>query len=130
MKLARPLAIIPFIASASLEGKSGHFVTINGSGQVATAAAAGNVPIGLALTEGKAGESVSVALSRGGMAGTVRVKLAGNVTAVGTLLVHQAGGKVIADPNVGSRIVVAQALETGVTDELIEAILIPPMALA
>lgn len=130
MKLARTLAILPFLAASDLTSKSGHFVTVSAAGEVDVPAAATDAPFGLALTEAPAGEPVSVALSRGGLAGTVRVKLAGPVPAIGALLALQAGGRVIADPGTGARVLVAQAVETGVTDELIEAVLIAPLTLS
>ncbi len=130
MKLARTLAILPFLAASDLTGKSGHFVTVSATGAVDLPANATQAPFGLALTDAPAGEPVSVALSRGGLAGTVRVKLAGPVPAIGALLALQAGGRVIADPGTGARVLVAQAVETGVTDELIEAVLIAPLTLS
>jgi hypothetical protein len=130
MKLARSLAILPFLAASDLTGKSGHFVTVSAAGAVDLPKANTDLPFGLALTDAPAGEPVSIALSRGGLAGTVRVKLAGPVSSVGAFLSLQPGGRVIAAPPSGARVLVAQALETGVTDELIEAILIAPIPLS
>jgi hypothetical protein len=129
MKLVRTLAILPFLAASDLTGKSGHFVTVSAAGAVDLPTTATQAPFGLALTDAPVGEPVSVALSRGGLAGTVRVKLAGPVPIVGALLALQAGGRVIADPGAGARVLVAQAVETGVADELIEAVLIAPISL-
>lgn len=130
MKLARSIAILPFLAASDLTGKSGHFVTVSAAGAVDLPATATQAPFGLALTDAPTGEPVSVALARGGLAGTVRVKLAGPVPSIGALLALQAGGRVIADPGTGARVLVAQAVETGVTDELIEAVLIAPLILS
>ena len=57
------------------------------------------------------------------------VKLAATVSTVGAFLQTTADGRVQTDAGTGARTLVAQALETGVTGELVEAILIAPQSL-
>ena len=126
--LARTNAILPFEASADLTGYVGRFVVLF-LGKVALVTLLPVKPLGILLTDGKAGDRVTVAIGAGGLAGTVRVKLAAAVTAPGTYLQLTADGRVIPDAGTGSRTLVAQALETGAVDELIEAVLIAPQSL-
>ena len=86
------------------------------------------IPFGLLLTAGKTGERVSVAIAAGGLAGTVRVKLAGTVY-IGSQLQLTADGRAIADLGENSRVLIGIALEPGVTNELIEAVLFRPVTL-
>jgi hypothetical protein len=76
----------------------------------------------------KAGEQVSVAIASGGLAGTVRLKLGAPVTSIGQelKLISGPGGCLFGPATGGERIVMAQALETGVADEKIEAVIFRP----
>ena len=115
--LARTNAILPFEASADLTGFVGRFVVLF-LGKVALVSLLPVKPLGILLTDGKAGDRVTVAIGAGGLAGTP-----------GTYLQLTADGRVIPDAGTGSRTLVAQALETGAIDELIEAVLIAPQSL-
>ncbi len=126
--LARTNAILSFEAAADLTGYVGRFVVLS-AGKVALVSSATVKPLGVLLTDGKAGERVTVAIGAGGLAGTVRVKLAAAVSTVGAYLQTTADGRTQADAATGARTVVAQALETGAIDELIEAVLIAPQSL-
>ena len=126
--LARTNAILPFEASADLTGHVGRFVVLN-AGKVALVSSATQRPFGVLLTDGKVGESVTVAVGAGGLAGTIRVKLAAIVANPGIDLQLNANGGVQSDAGTGARVIVAQSLETGVTGELIEAVLFRPVTL-
>ena len=126
--LARPNAILSFEANADLTGYVGRFIVLS-AGKAALLSSATVKPLGVLLCDGKADERVTVALGAGGLAGTVRVKLAATVSTIGAYLQTTADGRVQTDAGTGARTLVAQALETGVTDELVEAILIAPQSL-
>jgi hypothetical protein len=126
--LARTNAILSIEAAADLTGYVGRFVVLT-AGKVALVSSATVKPFGVLLTDGKAGDRVTVAVGAGGLAGTVRVKLAAAVNTVGAYLQTTADGRTQTDAGTGARTVTAQALETGAIDELIEAVLIAPQSL-
>jgi hypothetical protein len=126
--LARTNAILPFEAAADLTGHVGRFVVLN-AGKVALVSSATQRPFGVLLTDGKAGESVTVAVGAGGLAGTIRVKLSSTVAAPGLDLQLTADGRTQTDAGSGARVIVAQSLESGAINELIEAVLIRPVTL-
>ena len=126
--LARTNAILPFDAAADLTGHVGRFVVL-AAGKVALVSSAAHRPFGVLLTDGKAGESVTVAVGAGGLAGVIRVKLAAVVAAPGTDLQLTADGRTQTDAGTGARVIVAQSLESGAINELIEAVLIRPVTL-
>ena len=125
MKLARPNAIISMLADDDLTGKAGHFVRMSSNTAIALIDNALTPPLGLLLTEGKTNERVSVAISAGGLAGTVRVKLAGTVQLGGALQLT-ADGRVVSYDSEFPRMIVGVALESGVIGELIEVALQTP----
>ena len=126
--LARTNAIVTHKAAYDLTGKVGHFTLLT-STPLVELWSENNIVFGVLMTDGKAGENVTVALSAGGLAGTVRVRLAATVTYASQYLQITADGRVVPDTGSGDRILVAQALETGVTGELIEAVLFRPVTL-
>jgi len=126
--LARTNAILSFEAAADLSGHVGRFVVL-AAGKAALVSSAAQKPFGVLLTDGKAGESVAVAVSAGGLAGVIRVKLAAAITAPGTDLQLNATGGVQTDAGTGARVIVAQSLESGAINELIEAVLFRPVTL-
>ena len=126
--LARTNAILPIEAFADLTGHIGRFVVLNG-GKAALVTSAAQKPFGVLLTDGKAGDRVTVAVGAGGLAGTIRVKLATSVLVPGVDLQLNASGGVQPDNGTGARVIVAHALEVGGINELIEAVLIRPVAL-
>jgi hypothetical protein len=126
--LARTNALLSFEANADLTGHVGRFVVLT-SGKVALVSSAAQKPFGVLLTDGKAGERVTVALGAGGLAGTIRVKLSSIVAAPGLDLQLTADGRTQTDAGSGARVIVAQSLEPGTVDELIEAVLLRPVAL-
>ena len=126
--IARSSSIFPLTPTADHTGLEGYFVLPTG-GLVTSATAA--IPLGV-ITEGQpiTGKD-AVALAS--FAGTVKVKLGATPGAVvlGSYLVLQADGSTKLDPGTGTaRIQVARALEAGVAQELIEALLVPPAILA
>lgn len=128
--ITRDNAIIPVATSVDQTADRGKFITAAG----AVMANATTVPFALILTGGKAGGESSAAVCAGGLAGTVKVKLAAAAGTVvrGTNLILDATtlGAVRADTGSGARVQVAQALESGANNELIEAVLIRPVSLS
>jgi hypothetical protein len=124
MNLARSNAIISILADDDLTTKEGQFVRMSSNTAVALMDSALDTPLGLLLIGGNTNERVTVAIP-GGLAGTVRVKLAGTVY-IGSRLQLTADGRVMAHSNELPRMIVGVALEPGVTGELIEASLCPP----
>lgn len=130
--LARTPAILPYTPTTDLTGKEGFFVEPNGTG-VSVVNAATDIPLGV-VTEGRpAAAKSSIALNDGGVPGTVKVKLSATPGAVvvGSYLVLDGAtlGTVKLDPGAGGRTRVARACEPGAANELIEAVLISPVAL-
>jgi len=127
--LVRTNAILPFEAASDLTGQVGRFVVPSASDKVILVSSPTEKPLGVLLTDGKQGDRVSVAIGAGGLAGTVRVKLASVVSGPGVDLQITSHGHVVADTGSGARVLVAQSLESGTVDELIEAVLFRPVAL-
>lgn len=125
--LARNNAILPFKGALDLTGKEGCLVIMTSTGLELATDPAEEV-FGVILNGAPAGELSTVAVAAGGLAGTVKVKLADTVTEVGTLLMAGAGdgGAVVSDAGATSK-VCALALETGVTGERIEAAIFKPV---
>lgn len=128
--IVRDNAILPFKAATDLTGKEGQPVIINAQGEAEISQiAASTPPIGILLKGGQVGENVSVAIATGGFAGTVRVKLGEPVTETGALLElleTPEGCKFMPYSGAVHCYVMAQALETGLADEKIEAVLFRP----
>lgn len=135
MKLCRTNAILPLptAADAPLAGREGYAVALV-DGKVYIHGDAGDAGVfGVLLEAVPFPEKASVAVAAGGLAGTVRVKLAQAVAAPGTLLklVDTAAGSAFGpDTGAGARVLMAQALETGAIGELIEAVLFKPVYIA
>ena len=127
--LARTNAILSIPADADLSGQIGRFVVSSGSAKVILVSSAAALPFGVLLTDGKIGDRVTVAVSSGGLAGTIRVKLAAAVAGPGLDLQLTADGRVQPAAVIGARVLVAQSLESGAIDELIEAVLFRPVTL-
>ena len=123
--IVRPNAVLSLTAEADLSTKGGCFVGISDTAG-AIAYVSPNA-FGVLLTEGVIGDKVSVAIGAGGLAGTVRVKLGGTVAA-GALIAVNSSGLAITDAGTGARLIVGQAVEFGVSGELIEAVLFRPDA--
>ena len=137
MKLARTNALIPLLPydSADYLGKEGYAAAVEPSdGTVILCGdATGDPPFGVIVHGAKAPDKATVAVAAGGLAGTVRVKLLQAVPAAGTLLKLVDGSLGTGfgpDTGSGARIVMAQALEPGAVDELIEAVLFKPISYA
>lgn len=133
--IARSNAVLPLTPAADHEGKEGFFVEVDGSGNAAIVNSAADLPFGV-ITEGfsnaNAAAKDSIAVGAGGFAGTVKVKLnsAPGTVVAGTNLELAADGTVLEDSGIGARVIVAQAVEAGVGDELIEAVIFKPVALS
>jgi len=129
MQLARPNAIVSLTAAANLTGCVGRFVTLS-SGSVTLISSELDTPFGVLLSDGKAGQKVSVAVAAGGLSGTVRVKLSAAVAAPGTFLQLTATGTVIPSTTTNAaRVVCGLALEAGQIGELIEAVMFNPLVI-
>jgi hypothetical protein len=128
-KTTRENAILPFSPDADLSGKEGYFVSIQTAGNVGAvelfSVASSLPPFGVVVYGSGPGGAASVAIAAGGLAGTVKLKLSGPVIA-GQDLQLDDGGTVSGDSKSGNRTIVAQALEAGVAEELIEGVLFRP----
>ena len=128
-KLTRDKAIIEHTAAVDLTGRLGYPVMINTNGEVFVTDEPNGTPCGVLLTEGKAGDPVSVA--HFGCGGTVKVRIAGAApTAPGQLLAFAdpLDGAVTFGPQadaMGSN-AIARAIEGGNPGDLIEAVLYTP----
>jgi hypothetical protein len=125
--IARPTAVIPLTPTADHTGYEGYFILATGA---LVSSATATLPLGVILEGQPTTGKDSVGLHN--FAGTVKVKLGatpGSVIA-GSSLVLQADGSCKLDPGTGGRIRVARALEAGVAQELIEAVLVDPAILA
>jgi hypothetical protein len=118
-------AIIPLTPAADQSDKEGFFVELT-DGKASVCNSATDIPLGVIL-DGEVVSGVTSVAVAGGFAGTCKVKLGGNV-AKGAFLQLTATGTVITDAGTGARVIVARALEAGTTDELIEAVLLQPVA--
>jgi hypothetical protein len=122
--IARTNAMQSFVAASDQRGKEGFFVDAAGVIMAVINAA----PYGVILEGGNTGETTTVALCAGGFAGTVKVKLSaspGSVVRGSNLELDAAGTTKIATAT-ATRVLVAQAVEAGVANELIEAVLFRP----
>lgn len=131
MKLSRTNAIIPLPtdAEAPLVGREGYAVALENGNVYIHGNATDVGAFGVLLEAVPYPEKASVAVAAGGLAGTVRVKLAQAVDS-GTFLqlVNTADGCAFGpDGGVGARVIMAQALESGAVGELIEAVLFKPI---
>ena len=125
--IARSTAVIPLSPTADHTGKEGFFILATGA---LVSSATATPPLGVIAEGFDVGAKDSVALPNFG--GTVKVKLGATPGAVvaGSYLVLQADGSAKLDPGTGARIRVARALEAGIAQELIEAVLVEPAILA
>lgn len=123
--IARANAIIPLTPAADYTGKEGYFVTI-AAGVATICTGTTDSPAGV-ITEGAdTTGKVSVALIGAGLAGTVKVKLTGSSPGTitqGVLLELAAEDGTVKLSTGGGATIVARALEAGVANELIEAVL-------
>lgn len=126
IKTAAILALAPITDHS---GKEGHFVEPSGAG-VEVVNSATDIPLGVILDGEVVGGRDSVAIP-GGFPGTCHVKLGSNPGAVvrGAYGVLNDDGTVKLDPGEGARVRVCRFLESGAADELVEAVLIDPVAI-
>lgn len=129
--LVNPQAVLALTPTADQSDFEGYFVEVSGA-NVAVCNNAADIPLGVILDgEPTTGKS-TIALS-GAFAGICTVKVtttSPGTIARGTYLTLKADGTVQADAGTGARVRVARALESGAAGELIQAILLAPLALA
>lgn len=125
--LAREIPVVPLVSDADLTGKRGYFVEA-ASGKIDIVDAVDDLPVGVLLGGEVAGTANPVALP--GTVAKVKLNSSPGSVDVGTYLTVAADGTVVADDGAGTRVQVARALESGAGDELIEAQIIEPKALA
>ena len=133
MKLTRENAILPFTPARDLTGLEGQFVFINGDGVLDLyhyyyGGPTSGAPFGVILVGSNVDEKTSVAIAAGGFSGTLKLKLSAAVNLGDTLEIINTG-MVRADQESGARTLVGVALESGVADELIEAVIFRPIEL-
>ena len=129
--IARDTAVIPMTPSADHTGKEGYFVEYAAGPKAAICNAAADIPLGV-IVDG-ADTTGNSAVATPAFGGTVKVKVTGTrpgTINMGTYLTLKADGTVQADAGSGARVRVARALEAGAANELIEAYLMEPTALA
>jgi len=124
MSIVRALAIIALTPAVDHSAKEGYFVILTAKLPVVSAANT-DVPFGI-LIDGEAAAGVDSIGICGGNLPTVRVKLSGPVSIGNTLQLHTDGSAVV-DAGSGARVVVGQALEDGVSGDLIEAVILTPV---
>jgi hypothetical protein len=126
---ARGNGVIKATPSADHSTKKGFFVILS-SALVATisATAASDIPHGV-IVDGEAttGQD-SIALFTEPQ--PVKVKLGAAATAMSFGTLHATDGTVCDDPGTGARVRVCLFLESGVADELVDAVLIYPTVLS
>lgn len=125
--ISKTLALLALVPTADHSNYEGFFVKLSG-GSAALVTSASDDVFGVIVDGQPTSGQDSIALSYGGFAGTLHVKLAASPGTVskGTLLELTATGAVKASTGTAGTIIVAQALESGAANELIEAILVRP----
>jgi hypothetical protein len=128
-QLVRTNAILPFAAvgNADLTGKEGYWVKADAAtGRVALLTSGSDMPFGVIVRGAAAPEKNSIALGFGGLAGTVRVKIAADIAFVAALKTR---ADAACDLFTGSpgEVMVGMALESGLSGELIEVALCTPV---
>ncbi|MFH0907187.1 MAG: hypothetical protein V1929_00290 [bacterium] len=119
-------AIVAITPATDHSTKEGYFVeTSSGNAEVCNAAT--DLPTGVIVDGEVAAGKDSVALMN--YAGTVHAKLSGTVAALAKLQLA-ADGTLVTDAGSGARVLVAQALEAGVSGDLIEVALYGPIVYA
>lgn len=119
-------AIVPMTPAADHSTKAGYFVE-NSSGNASVVNATTDLPIGVIVDGETTSGKSSIALMN--FSGTVHVKLSGTVNA-NALLQLANDGTVVTDAETGARVIVARALEAGVSGDLIEAAFYGPLVYA
>jgi len=119
-------AIVPMTPAADQTGKEGYFVE-NSSGNAVILNNAADLPIGVIVDGETTSGKSSIALMN--FSGTVHVKLSGTVNA-NALLQLANDGTVVTDAGSSARVIVARALEAGVSGDLIEAAFYGPLVYA
>lgn len=131
-KLTRENAILPFPTLTDLSSHIGEAVSITSPGGVSHAEILpdpGTKPFGILIHADA--ETASVVPMSGGLAGTVKVKLQEAAYVGNELYIYNVGGIAgfgdAVEGTPSGKYLCAQALEDGVTGELIEAILFRPV---
>ena len=124
---ARGNAIIPLTPNETHVDKEGYLVTF--SGTTASLSASATVVATGVILEGQATTGKSSIGILGALAGTVRLKASGTITA-GARVQQSTDGSIVTDAASGARVVVGVALESGVSGDLIEVATFTPTTLA
>ena len=127
--ISKTNALVALVPTADHSAHEGYFVKL-ASGLAAFVTAATDAVYGVITTGEPTTGQDSIACSWGGFAGIVHVKLAASPGTVsqGTLLELTANGSVKASTGTAGTVLVAQAQESGLANELIEAVLIRPVS--
>lgn len=124
MSIVRKEAIIAMTPAVDHSAKEGYFIILT-AGLPVVSAAVTDVPFGVLLDGEVAGGVDSIGVCSGSF-GTAHVKLSGPVFKGDSLQLHTDGSAVV-DAGTGARVVVAKALEDGVSGDLIEAVILTPV---
>lgn len=125
--IKRKEAIIAMTPAVDHSEKIGYFVILTAGLPVVSASAA-DVPFGV-LLDGEEADGVDSIGICGGNFGPAEVKLSAAVSKGDYLQLHS-DGSVIEDAATGARVIVALALEDGVSGALIEAVILTPVKYA
>ena len=117
-------AIISMTPSADHRTKEGYFVNVSG-GEAVLSSSATTRPFGLILEGENTDGADSIAIC-GGNVGVCRVKCSGTI-AQGAYVQLHTDGSVVTDAAAGARVLVGIALESGVSGDLIECVIITPV---
>ena len=120
-------AIYPFTPAADQSAKRGYLVTV--SEDTATLSASASTMADGIILEGADTDGESIVGMLSGLRSPVMGKLGGSVTK-GDLLAQHTDGTMITDAGSGARVLVAQAMETGVAGDLIEIVCFKPITLS
>lgn len=130
MKL-RDTGIIKATPAADYSAHEGYGMTLSTVSGVLTATVSASATVvikGIVTEAGTVAQGVSLAVPGSAPGGTA-VKLSGTVAA-GAFIQQAADGTFVTDAGTGARVIVGIALESGVSGDLIEAILQTPVTLS
>jgi len=127
MSIVRKEAIIALTPAVDHSEKEGYFIILTAGAPVVSSSAS-DVPFGV-IIDGEEADGVDSIGVCGGAFGSAHVKLSGAVSKGDSLQLHT-DGSVITDAGSGARVIVAKALEDGVSGDLIEAVILTPIKYA
>jgi hypothetical protein len=125
----RSLGIVALVPNDNELGKEGYLVVVDSTNKVTLVSASTDVPYGVIIEGANTTGRSIIALIAGGYRGTARVKVnsVAGLIQPGLFLAVASNGTVKGDPTAGARVLIGQALETGASNAMIDAILFKPI---